>query len=66
MVLHGRKELFFLACTGTLLCAVHGVLNLGDIEPFHERHIGLALAFFVLAAIMLVGASMARLSQVRT
>ncbi len=55
-----RKEIFFIACAGVLLFAVLGALNLGGIQPFHDRNVALALVFFVVAVVILVGATMTR------
>ncbi|HWE60233.1 MAG TPA: hypothetical protein VHB98_00830 [Chloroflexota bacterium] len=60
ITLQRRKELFLVACTATLVFAVLGALNLGGIEPFHSRQVGLALVFFVLAIIALAGANFTR------
>jgi ABC-type branched-subunit amino acid transport system permease subunit len=57
---------FFLACAGALLLAVLGALNLGGIEPFHDRNVALALIFFVLAVVVLGGATMTRPTQAQS
>jgi hypothetical protein len=51
-----RMELFLLACAGALLVAVLSTLRLRGIDPFHDRHVGLALGFFVLTVILQAGA----------
>lgn len=66
MTAQRRKELFLVACTGTLVFAVLGALNLGGIEPFHDRNVGLALVFFVLAVIVLAGATVTRPAEARS
>jgi hypothetical protein len=56
MAVQRCKELFSLACLGTLLCAVLGTPNFGGIDPFHSWHVGPALDFFVLTIVLQAGA----------
>ena len=66
MVLQRRKELFFIGCAVALVFAVLGALNLGGIQPFHDRNVALALVFFVVAVIAMAGATMSRPAEAQS
>lgn len=52
MVPERRKILCVVACA---IFVVLGVLNLGGIAPFHDRHVGVGLLCFALAVVAALG-----------
>jgi hypothetical protein len=61
-----RKELFLVGCAAAMVFVVLGALNLGGIQPFRDRHVGLGVLFFVLAVLVLAGINFVRPEQARS